>query len=90
MFVYSLFLGECTNPLLNLWTITKKNKSSLFPIVNHTFVPIYILFRGVLIPIYFTNSLSDLYYNNEVSKLDYSVMCFFSLFMEIFIIERLL
>ena len=52
-FIESLFLGEVTNPILQIWSISKQsNNKILFRYINHLFVVIYSLFRFILIPIF--------------------------------------
>ena len=48
---YLYFLGEITNPVLIIWTLTKKYKLPLFDKINPFFTYFFILIRGFVVPI---------------------------------------
>ena len=69
-FIQSLFFGELTNPILQIWHFSKQNNNKqLFRYVNHTFTIMFIFFRCILIPCFFYKKIPQLY-NYQISKLD--------------------
>lgn len=80
IFIQSLFIGEVTNPILNYWQLTKNLKyKKQFRIVNHIFTPTYIIIRGILIPIYFYETLTKLNNNPNISRFDFNTITLISI-----------
>lgn len=69
-FIQALFLGELTNPILQIWYISKlNNKKILFRYTNHIFTILFLTFRCILIPIFLYKKINQLY-NFQISKFD--------------------
>ena len=71
IFIQSLFLGETTNPVLQIWSISKKmDYKEIFKYSNHIFSNMFIVFRCILIPLFYYNKLPQLLNNTNISKFD--------------------
>ena len=70
MFMKCLFMGEITNPLLHIRSITKKipKYQPYFPIVNHAFTGMFVVVRGVCIPYYCYLFLTEIANNEQISE----------------------
>ena len=80
LFMQSLFLGEITNPFLNLWLFSKKDTHSLlFRAINHLFTLLFVTVRGLIMPWFFFSTLMEIKEDLQVEVADYYVLCFLSI-----------
>ena len=80
VFNEALFLGELTNPILQIWLISYQSDNKvLFRYTNHLFVIMYSIFRLILIPISTYNRSKMLLNNSNINKYDLKIVL--SLFM---------
>lgn len=78
-FIESLFFGELTNPILQIWHMSKTtNNKVLFRYTNHIFTAMFLLFRCILMPIFFYKKI-NLLPNLNISKFDYNTVFGFSI-----------
>ena len=71
----ALFLGEITNPILQIWQISKQsNNKFLFRYINHVFVIMYFIFRCILIPICTYKKSKILLKNDNINKYDLKII----------------
>ena len=84
IYMYALFLGEITNPCLNIWTFTKERKMTRsFSVINHIFSPTFVLIRGICMPYFFVKSLNKIIRDDDMSQIDFATMCTLSLLFNI-------
>jgi len=70
-FIQALFFGELTNPILQIWHMSKQNNNKLlFKYTNHIFTYMFLFFRCILIPCFFSKKIPTLFNNNRISKFD--------------------
>lgn len=84
LFMQSLFLGEITNPFLNIWLYSKKDvQSQLFRVINHVFTLLFVAVRGLIMPWFFFSSLMEIKNDLRVEKMDYYLLCILSIVFNI-------
>lgn len=82
-FIEALFFGELTNPILQLWQISKQhNNKLLFRYINHIFTFMFFIFRCILIPCFFYKKIYKLYDHN-ISDFDMNTILTFSFIFNI-------
>ena len=82
-FIEALFFGELTNPILQLWQISKQhNNKLLFRYINHIFTFMFFIFRCILIPCFFYKKIHKLYDRN-ISDFDMNTILTFSFIFNI-------
>ena len=71
LFVQALFIGEVTNPFLQLWTISKNLKyKNMFKVVNNIFSPLFLVVRGICMPYFFYTNYKTLENKKIMSTFD--------------------
>ena len=73
-FTEALFFGELTNPILQVWHISKVNNNKiLFRFTNHIFTIMFLIFRCILMPKFFYKKIK-LLNNYNISNFDYTTV----------------